>query len=112
MVTHLGDTDLHRSLGSCRKDKGLGSAETANCGNIASDFLRRIARVGRQQDQLAGSGAGTIGEQLRQRRSDVEALEIETIDARLLALAARTAEPGAHPPRPCYLREADARLPS
>ena len=61
---------------------------------------------------LAGSGARAIADQLRGRRPGVEALEIETIDARLLAVAASAAEPGAHPPVPCYLRDADARLPS
>jgi tRNA threonylcarbamoyladenosine biosynthesis protein TsaB len=57
---------------------------------------------------LAGSGAAMIGERVR----SAEVLQISIIDARLLALAARDADPGLHLPVPCYLRAADARLPS
>ena len=61
---------------------------------------------------LAGSGAADIAERIRGRRPKVEVLEIDAIDARALALAARDAEPRSHLPVPCYLRAADARLPS
>ncbi len=61
---------------------------------------------------LAGNGAAAIAERLHGRRPEVEVLEISAIDARALALMARNADPRAHLPVPCYLRAADARLPS
>lgn len=59
---------------------------------------------------LVGSGAAMIADELKGR--DVEVLARQTIDTRLLVLAARRADPGAHRPIPCYLRAPDARLPS
>ncbi len=59
---------------------------------------------------VAGSGAAMIADDLKGR--EVEVLAIEIVDARLLVLAARGADPSAHPPVPCYLRVPDARLPS
>jgi tRNA threonylcarbamoyladenosine biosynthesis protein TsaB len=61
---------------------------------------------------VAGSGAGIIVDRLRETGACAEALEMKTIDAGLLALRARAADPVTRPPVPCYLRAADARLPS
>jgi len=44
--------------------------------------------------------------------ADAEVLDIQTVDARVLARLALQAEPVSHPPVPCYLRAPDARLPS
>ena len=61
---------------------------------------------------LAGSGAAVIGERIHGQRRDVDVVPISSIDARLLVLTARDADPALHLPVPCYLRAADARLPS
>lgn len=68
----------------------------------AKSELARLARP----VVLNGSGASLVGV------GDADVLDIGTINVRDLALAARDADPDAHPPVPCYLRAPDAKLPS
>jgi tRNA threonylcarbamoyladenosine biosynthesis protein TsaB len=55
---------------------------------------------------LCGSGAGMIDAR------EAEVLDIQTVDARVLARLALQADPASHRPVPCYLRAPDAKLPS
>ena len=69
------------------------------------DVRAALARMPRPL-VLGGSGAGMIDVR------DADVLDIQTIDARQLALMALHADAALHPPVPCYLRAPDARLPS
>ena len=55
---------------------------------------------------LAGSGAAMVAPE------GAEVLELNVVDARVLARLALQAAPASHPPAPRYLRAPDARLPS